>query len=78
MDIYDKLEAAWPAPIVARREVTRFSGGVLNPRSMANLDSLGEGPPKLKLGEKMVAYPTKELVEWMRNRATKNKTGESK
>jgi hypothetical protein len=68
-DIYDELAAAWPAPIVARREVGRFSGGVLNPRSMSNLDSLGLGPPRLKIGEKTVAYPTKSLVAWMRDRA---------
>ena len=75
-DIYEQLADSWPAPIVARREVARFSGGVLNPRSMANLDYLGEGPPRLKLGEKMVAYPTKELVAWMRGRAEKTKTKE--
>ncbi len=76
IDIYDELAAAWPAPIVARREVARFSGGVLNPRTLANLDSAGEGPPKIKWGEKMVAYPTKGLVEWMRSRAGKTKTKE--
>lgn len=73
MDIYDELAAAWSAPVVARREVGRFSGGVLNPRTLANLDSLGVGPPRLKLGEKMVAYPTKELVAWMRGKAEKTK-----
>lgn len=69
MDIFDELAATWAAPIVARREVGKFSGGALNPRTLANLDSLGEGPPRLKLGEKMVVYPTRSLAEWMRNRA---------
>lgn len=76
-DIFEQLVDSWPAPIVARREVSRFSGGVLNPRTLANLDSLGEGPPKIKIGEKMVAYPTKSLVAWMRDRAAeKTKTKE--
>lgn len=79
MDIFDELEAAWSAPIVARREVSKFSGGVLNPRTLSNLDSLGEGPPRVKIGEKTVAYPTNSLVAWMRDRAAgKTKTGERK
>lgn len=78
MDIFDELAAAWSAPLVARREVTRFSGGILNPRTLANLDSQGEGPPRVKWGAKMVAYPTKSLVEWMRKRATKTTNEERK
>lgn len=75
-DIFEQLADSWPAPIVARKEVSRFSGGVLNPRSMANLDSLGQGPPRISLGPRVIAYPTRALVEWMRNRAAKTKTGE--
>lgn len=29
----------WPSPIVAREEVGKFSGGLLNPRTMANQDA---------------------------------------
>lgn len=72
-DIYDELAAAWPAPIVARREVGKFSGGVLNPRTMANLDCLGLGVPgKFQCGPRQVAYPVGELVDWMRERGKKN------
>jgi len=74
MDIYDELATRWPSPIVARKEVGRFSGGVLNPRSMANLDSLGEGVPgKFQAAPRKIAYPVKELVKWMRDRAAKTK-----
>lgn len=68
-DIFEQLADAWPAPIVARREIAKFSGGVLQPRSMANSDSAGVGPPKIKIGSRTVAYPVKELVKWMRDRA---------
>lgn len=69
-DIYDELAAAWPAPIVARREVGKFSGGVLNPRTMANLDCLGLGVPgKFQCGPRQVAY------DWMRERGKKTKKG---
>lgn len=78
MDIFDELAEAWPAPVVARREVSRFSGGVLNPRTLANLDSLGQGPPRIALRPRVIAYPTRALVEWMRDRAAKTKIGERK
>ena len=47
----------WPSPYVARSEVKRFSGGILNPKYMANLDCRGEGPTgRIRVGRK-VAYP---------------------
>ena len=70
-DIYDELAARWPSPIVARKEVGRFSGGVLNPRSMANFDSLREHTGKIQIGPRQVAYDVEKLVLWMRNRSTK-------
>ena len=69
-DVLDRLASAWPSPIVARSEVGHFSGGVLNPRSLANMDSLGRGPAnRIRIGRK-VAYPVCDLVEWMRERAS--------
>lgn len=76
MDIYDELAARWPAPIIARREVFRFSGGILNPRTLANLDAAGLGPRgKFTAGPRQVAYVVKDLVAWMRERG-KNQKGE--
>lgn len=58
----------WPSPIVARSEVSRFSGGLLHPRTLANLDARGEGPKtRIKQGRK-VAYPVDALIEFMRER----------
>lgn len=59
-----RLTDKWPSALVAREKVGEFSGGTLHPRSMANLDSLNQGPPSVKLGRK-VAYPAIELVEWL-------------
>ncbi len=60
---------AWGAPYVARTQVGRFSGYVLNSRTMANLDSLGKGPKgRIRIGKK-VAYKVEDLVEWMQERA---------
>lgn len=67
-EIFKKMVAAWPAPVVARSEVSRFSGGILNPRSLANLDSKGVGPAnRFRVGRK-VCYPTTELADWMQSR----------
>lgn len=55
-------------PYVARSLVRKFSGGMLNPKTMANLDSLGEGPERVKFGNR-VYYPVVKLAEWAQNRA---------
>jgi len=67
-DIFDQMAARWPSAIVARREVAKFSGGLLNPRTLANRDSLGDGPPRIKMGSRQVFYPVSELVAWLRGR----------
>ncbi len=67
-DLFD-LVTSWPAPFVERQYVGQFSGGILNPRTMSNLDSKGEGPKgRIKIGNK-IAYPVAELVEWMTEKA---------
>lgn len=67
---FNELAEAWGAPIVARTDVAKFSGGLLHPRTMANLDSLHKGPGKIMIGGR-ACYVTKTLVEWMKNRRKK-------
>ncbi|GAB1411206.1 hypothetical protein MASR1M90_23600 [Desulfovibrionales bacterium] len=69
MTLSEKLIQSWPAPLVARAEVGRFSGGLLHPRTMANLDALGEGPGKIVVGRR-VAYDRDQLATWIESRAT--------
>ena len=35
---------------------------------MANLDSMGSGPPRVKWGSQRVFYPVLGLVAWLRDR----------
>jgi hypothetical protein len=63
----DLLAESWPSPIVARSEVGKFSGFLLNPRTLANLDSLNKGPGKIMVGNR-ACYSTRNLVAWMKNR----------
>jgi hypothetical protein len=63
----DVLADEWPSPIVARSEIKNFSGGLLHPRTLANLDSLNEGPGKIMIGSR-ACYSTRKLVAWMKQR----------
>jgi hypothetical protein len=63
------LADAWPAEIVVRTEVDKFSGGFVSPKYLANLDSQGLGPnPKVRIGRK-VGYRKRDLIAWLEKRA---------
>lgn len=63
------LRDRWPSPYVAREKVGEFSGGILHPRTMANLDALGQGPKgRIRMNGKKIAYPVDELIKWMQSR----------
>lgn len=60
----------WPSPFVARHEIGNFSGGILNPKYLANLDSLGIGPQgRFKIGRK-VAYPVSAVIAFLESRCS--------
>ena len=64
-----RLANSWPSPFVARQELEKFSGGILNPKTIANLDSQKKGPAgRIRIGRK-IAYPVSSLISWMENRA---------
>ena len=64
---FSELAEKWPSPIVAREKLKDFSGGLLNPRTMANIDSRGDGPRMVKLGRKR-GYWVDSLIDWMNSR----------
>lgn len=51
-------------PIISRDHIEKLLGGVVSAKRMANLDSLGQGPKRLRIGRK-VAYRTRDLLEWL-------------
>lgn len=67
-DIFSQMAEKWPSAIVSRQQVGEFTGGAMKPRHQANLDSLGQGPPKIHIG-RIVAYPVSDYVVWLRKRA---------
>ncbi|WP_052464585.1 hypothetical protein [Geoalkalibacter subterraneus] len=66
---FAQLSEKWQSPLVARSEVKNFSGGLLNGRTLANLDSQGRGPRGKVVVGRRVAYTAKSLVEFLEERA---------
>ncbi len=67
---FEDLKNHWPSTLVARQSIGEFSGGILNPRTMANLDSRGEGPKgRVRTGGRKIAYDVEELISWLQNRS---------
>ena len=56
-------------PMISRDHVEELLGGVISSKTLANLDSLGEGPKRMRVGRK-VAYLTEDLLEWLELRTT--------
>jgi len=68
-DVFDDMAAQWPSAIVARRMIREFTGGLISPKTMANLDSLGQGPEGRFIANSATAYPVKNFVSWLRGRS---------
>jgi hypothetical protein len=60
------LQSSLP-PIIARDRVEHLLGGIVSAKTLANLDSLGLGPKRLRIGRK-IAYKTGDLLEWLSSR----------
>lgn len=66
---FSSLAAKWPSTIVARQELGHFSGGILEPKTIANRDALGIGiPGKMSVGRK-VCYPVSSVIAYLEDRA---------
>ena len=62
----------WPSPFVARDQLHKLTGGLIHPRTIRNLDSLGKGiNGKFSVGRK-VAYPVEEVIKYLEDRMEKN------
>lgn len=68
METFNELAEKWPSAWVTRSQLWKFSGGLIHPHTMRNLDSQGLGiKNRVKIGRK-VAYPVKSVVEWLDRR----------
>lgn len=52
-------------PVIARKEVARFLGGIVAPQTLSNADAVGEGPKDAFRVGNSVVYRTESLVRWI-------------
>ena len=64
----ETLQRSLPS-IFARREVGRLTGGISQPRTIANLDSLGLGPKGRFFVGKIICYEREAFIDWLLSRA---------
>lgn len=66
--ILDSISQTAP-PLLTRTEIQRITGGAVNAKTLANLDSLNDGsgiPDRIRVGSR-IAYPTSAVIAWLRN-----------
>jgi|GEM_PF-1734483 hypothetical protein len=61
-------------PFLSRAEASRATGHLYAPGSFANMDSKGDGPPRVLIGYK-TAYPRDGFLEWLATRIREPKPG---
>ncbi len=65
--VIEEIGRNWP-DCFSREKASELVGGVISPRSLANLDCLGLGPERrLRVGRKIV-YTRESFVEWFKRR----------
>ena len=52
-------------PVIARKETSRFLGGVVASQALNNVDASGEGPEKSYRVGRSIVYRTDSLVRWI-------------
>jgi len=52
-------------PVIARKKVSRFLGGIVAPQTLSNADYKDEGPEVAYMVGRSVAYFTIPLLEWI-------------
>jgi len=52
-------------PVIARKKVSKFLGGVVAPQTLSNADHKGEGPEVAYMVGRSVTYFTIPLLEWI-------------
>jgi hypothetical protein len=52
-------------PVIARKDVDRFLGGLVTRKTLANADARGEGPEMAYAVGRNVAYRREALLDWL-------------
>jgi hypothetical protein len=72
IDFIERLRETLPA-VFLRSKVSELTGGIISSGYLANLDSLGKGPPKESFGpQERALYERESFVDWLKARNRKN------
>jgi hypothetical protein len=63
-EFLDLLAGELP-PVIARKDVDRFLGGLVTRKTLANADARGEGPEVAYAVGRNVVYRREDLLEWL-------------
>jgi hypothetical protein len=70
-EILQKIDEAWPSPLVRRIDIDKFSCGLISIKTLEKLDSLCKGiPNSIKINGKVV-YTKKDALAWIKGRIQK-------
>jgi len=65
--IFENLSRTAPE-IITRKKLHELTGGLVSEKTLANMDSAGDGIlPRLRIGGK-VAYPKEAAISWLEQR----------
>lgn len=67
LNIIEEILSKCPGPVISRRQAAIVSGGMINERSLANIDSdrTKEGPAeRVRMGRR-VGYTSRAFAEWL-------------
>lgn len=64
LEYVETMSAALP-PVIARKKVSEYFGGVVADQTLANADSSGTGPEVAYEIGRAVAYKTESLLRWV-------------
>ena len=65
--IVEEILSRCPGPVISRRQAAIVSGGMINERSLANIDSdkTKQGPvERIRVGRR-VGYTSRSFAEWL-------------
>lgn len=65
-DFFEAIVRELPS-LLTRKDMGKYFGSLISPNYLANLDSLGKGPRRTRIGQKVV-YTRDDIIEWLQKR----------
>jgi hypothetical protein len=76
-EILKKIDDAWPSSIVLRKDIAKFSCGLISVKSIATLDCEERGIPYTLINGK-VTYEKQNVIKWLVTKIAKKPQEETR